>query len=194
MVSISSQAPRSSLTATTCGFDPSRLLNSVEWPGSTVFHYARQLVGHAGFTISDLDDLQQDLAVHALVHWHKFDSKRATERTFLDRILRQRKLAILRRRKSGFANLRDLSSVSDLCRDRRRNFPRDHIAAVDCQHDVGHFLAGMSSRDRELAMGLMHHSVTDLARLQGRHRQRLHEEIRRVRLRAEDDGLREYLS
>jgi hypothetical protein len=130
--------------------------------------------------------------MHALVQWAKFDGRRATARTFLDRILRQRQRVILRQRRSK----RGPSFVSlshDLSLDRRRNGPRDHAVDLDAQHDIALISSRLPAPHRDLASGLKEHKVAQLARIQGRYRQRLHEAIRQIRQRFHDADLQEYL-
>lgn len=174
--------------------EPARLLDSSVWPGSAIFHRARQLIGHAGLVTSDLDDLQQDLIVHALLKWPKFDPMRASARTFLDRILHQRQRAILRQRRLRARRTKPVPLKGDLSEDRRRHRQSSHVLAVDRQLDLSSVVDAMSLKERQVARGLMKHKVSKLAKLQKRHRQRLHETIRRIRQRLEDAELREYLS
>ncbi len=197
MVLVSSPSPTGRLPTVVGAcpdFDPARLVDEATWPGSTVLYFARQLIGRAGLTSSDLDDVRQDLAVHALVQWPKFDSSRSSARTFLDRILRQRQRAILRKRRSKRRRATNVLLTSEISHDKRRSRSRDHVATADCRHDIARTLAPMPLEERHLASGLARHSITQLARLQRRHRQRLHESLRRIRRRFEDAGLREYLS
>jgi DNA-directed RNA polymerase specialized sigma24 family protein len=174
-------------------FEPERLVDHSLWPGSAVFHRARQLVGTEGLNISDLADLQQDLAIHAWRQWPKFDPSRASPATFLDRILRQRQREILRQRRCVTRGPATQSLPGELSRDQRRHFHRDHVAAVDCQHDVRSVLVNLSPEERRLALGLMRHPITQLARKEGRHRQRLHESLGRIRKRLAGSALWEYL-
>jgi RNA polymerase sigma-70 factor (ECF subfamily) len=49
----------------------------------TVHHKARQLVGKAGYTKDDLDDIKQDLLVDLLERLQRFDSAKATYNMFV---------------------------------------------------------------------------------------------------------------
>lgn len=85
------------------------------------------------------------------------------------------------------------SLTGDPTTDCRKAPPRVQEEVFSFQHDLARVLAEMPLEERHLAEGLMRHTVTQLARLQRRHRQRLHEAIRRIRRRFEDAGLRHYL-
>ena len=130
--------------------------------------------------------------MHVLLRWPQFDARRASARTFLDRILRQRQREIVRQRNSKSRRAITVA-LRDVAEDYRKAPSRDHVVASDCRHDISRVLAGMSFEKRHLALGLTRHTVTQLARLQRRHRQRLHETIRLIRQRFLDADLQEYL-
>jgi RNA polymerase sigma factor (sigma-70 family) len=61
----------------------------------------RTLIGRYGFTISDREDLQQDLALHLIEQMSGHDPGRGKIATFADRILRNRVVGIVRHRCAG---------------------------------------------------------------------------------------------
>ncbi len=68
---------------------------------------ARQLVGQAGFTVADREDLEQELILDLLRRMPKYDSKRAKRNTFIARVVEHK-----------IANLIEAQTASD--RDYRR--------------------------------------------------------------------------
>lgn len=68
---------------------------------------SRQLVGRAGYTRSDLEDIRQDLILDLLERLPKFDPAKASLNTFVDRVVERKICNLLRYRSSQ-------------CRDYRR--------------------------------------------------------------------------
>lgn len=70
----------------------------------TVHHKARQLVGKAGYTQDEVDDIKQDLIVDLLERLPKFDPAKATYNTFVARVVERKISKLLRDRQ---AEMRD---------------------------------------------------------------------------------------
>jgi len=69
-----------------------------------VHHKARQLVGKAGYTQDDVDDIKQDLIVDLLERLPQFDPAKATYNTFVARLVERKISNLLRDRQ---AEMRD---------------------------------------------------------------------------------------
>lgn len=64
----------------------------------TVRNYARALVGQAGFTASDVDDIEQELRLELLTYLHRFDRSKGKRRTFINCLIKRKCADLLRRR------------------------------------------------------------------------------------------------
>ncbi|MBN2132231.1 MAG: sigma-70 family RNA polymerase sigma factor [Sedimentisphaerales bacterium] len=69
-----------------------------------VHHKARQIIGKAGYTQDDLDDIKQDLIMDLLERLPKFDPAKATYNTFVARVVERKICNLLRDRQ---AEMRD---------------------------------------------------------------------------------------
>ena len=88
-----------------------------EYTSKLIGHKARRLVGHFGFTRSDREDIEQDLVLHLLKQIPHFDSRRGSERTFIDRIVNRKVVSIVRGRLAARRDYRRLSSLNDVALD-----------------------------------------------------------------------------
>lgn len=85
---------------------------------SLVRHKARQLVGYAEITESDVPDIEQELLADLIAHMPKHDSSRGTTTTFAARIVKNRISKILRHRRSEMRDVyRESCSLDDLVED-----------------------------------------------------------------------------
>jgi RNA polymerase sigma-70 factor, ECF subfamily len=66
----------------------------------TVHHKARQLVGKAGYTKDDVDDIKQDLIVDLLERLPRFDPAKATYNTFVACVVERKISNMLRDRQA----------------------------------------------------------------------------------------------
>ena len=62
---------------------------------------ARQLVGKAGFTASDREDIEQELILDLLRRLPKYDPKRAQRNTFIARVVEHRVATLIAAQKAG---------------------------------------------------------------------------------------------
>ena len=144
---------------------------------------ARQLVGKAGYTPDDLEDIEQDLTRHLLASLPKFDPAKATLNTFADRVVGSRLCDLLRHRSAEMRNrgreafslneevetedgaLEIIETVSqdeiDL-RTGRCNRPAAERAHL--QMDLNAVVAGLSPELRQVADMLRTQSVAEVAR------------------------------
>ena len=67
---------------------------------------ARQLVGQAGFTASDRDDLEQELILDLLRRLPKYDPKRAQRNTFIARVVEHKVATLIEAQRAGIRDYR----------------------------------------------------------------------------------------
>jgi len=77
-----------------------------EYTMTLIRHKARQLVGKAGYTKDDVEDIEQDLIRDLLERLPKFDPARATLNTFADRVIGSRVCNLLRHRQTEMRDCR----------------------------------------------------------------------------------------
>ena len=63
---------------------------------NTVRHYARALVGHAGFTTSDQDDIEQELRLDIFLRLPKYDPAKSKRTTFITRVIEHKTADLIR--------------------------------------------------------------------------------------------------
>lgn len=61
-------------------------------------HKARQIIGKAGFQASDLEDIEQELAIDLHIRLPKYDPRRARKTTFMARIVEHKLSALITER------------------------------------------------------------------------------------------------
>jgi len=64
-----------------------------------IHHKSRQLVGTAGFTRDDIEDIQQDLTLDLLERLPRFDPAKAKYNTFVARVIERKISKLIRHRK-----------------------------------------------------------------------------------------------
>ena len=69
-----------------------------DYAETLIHHKARQLVGEAGFTADDIEDLEQELRLDLLTRLPKFDPKKATYNTFVARLVERKISNLIRHR------------------------------------------------------------------------------------------------
>ncbi len=75
---------------------------------------AKQVARRADFSVSDQDDIEQELALHLLTHIEKFDPERASLNTFITRVVDCGVSMLLRKRQSKKRMPGDEASVVSL--------------------------------------------------------------------------------
>jgi len=172
----------------------------------------KRLIGRHGFTASDRDDLEQDMALHLLECLRRQQQPIDAPEGFFRKVIADYAVTLVRRRKAEKRDHRRLSSLHDKVLDedgeyveRARVIPEDHTQSrlqtaprsrledVELVHDVAAVLAKLPPDLRDLCERLKHHSITEVARQLGVPRTTLHDAIRRLRQHFEEAGLRDYL-
>lgn len=176
-------------------------------------HKARQLVGSAGLTESDRDDLEQEMMLDLLRRLSKYDPDRARRSTFIARVVAHKVATIIEERTAGkrdwrlcTASLNDriepdgggsveLMEVYDLEEYLRRmgrlSCPSEE--RLDLSIDLGRAVASLPPELRTLCERLETETVTEISRDTGIPRGTLYERIKEIRRLFEDAGLRDYL-
>jgi RNA polymerase sigma-70 factor (ECF subfamily) len=172
----------------------------------------KRLIGRHGFTASDRDDLEQDMALHLLECLRRQQQPIDAPEGFFRKVIADYAVTLVRRRKAEKRDHRRLSSLHDKVLDedgeyveRARVIPEDHVQTrlhtasrsrldeVELVDDVAAVLAKLPPDLRDLCERLKHHSITEVARQLGVPRTTLHDAIRRLRQHFEEAGLRDYL-
>jgi RNA polymerase sigma-70 factor (ECF subfamily) len=184
-----------------------------QYAANVIRYKARQLVGKAGFTESDRDDLEQEMMLDVIARLPKFDPNKATQKTFVARIIERKISKLIRHRTSEMRDYRrEAFSFNDSIEDgdggsvdRGDLVSQESVdpsVAVNSRtgvdemaflHDMEAVLSGLPDHLRRLCEILKTGSVSDAAREMGVPRTTLNDHVRKLRSLFEDAGLRAYL-
>jgi RNA polymerase sigma-70 factor (ECF subfamily) len=174
---------------------------------------ARQLLGKAGFTWSDVEDLEQEMILELIQRFPKFDPAKAAHSTFAARIVEHKISKLFRHRRREMRDYRREScSLDDTIEDaegetiwRACTINQDEAAIrlgrrtrtreeeTQLRIDISLVLAKLPDDLREIAGQLLTKSVAEVARDLGIPRTTLYESVKRLRPFFEDTALRNYL-
>ncbi len=174
---------------------------------------ARKLIGHAGFSPADLEDLEQDLMLDLHRRLPQFDPARASRNTFMVRIVEHRVSTLIDEQKAQSRDYRlnggslnePVNTTEDDAPERlemldeedylRRTGAWTGPAEERCgmAFDLGRVLARLTLEQRDLCTRLMTDDVTEIAADQGVSRFRIHRDIRKLRAFFEAADLKKYL-
>ena len=152
-----------------------------------VHHKAWQLVGKAGYTQDDVDDIKQDLIVDLLERLPQFDPAKATCNTFAARLVDRRIANLLRDRQAQMRDYRrEVCSLNDgvkayenepvqrsstISQDehdiRTGKYQRPAEEREHLRMDVDGLLADLPEELRQAARLLQSHSIASAAREMG---------------------------
>jgi RNA polymerase sigma-70 factor (ECF subfamily) len=149
----------------------------------------KQLVGRAGFTRQDREDLEQELMLRLLQSLHRFDPDQGHQNVFVTTVIERAFAMIVRER---LAKKRDGGVVRSLDDEPVDSLPSDQ-EAFDLASDLADILARLPDDLRALAERLKSQSVSQAARDLGVPRTTLQRQVQRLRQIFEDAGLRIYL-
>ena len=174
---------------------------------------ARRLIGQAGFTASDRDDLEQELILDLLRRLPKYDPRRARRNTFIARVVEHRIATLIEARKAGIRDYRRCQcSLNDrfedengrsveraetldqedyLLRTGAQSRPSDELSALAL--DVATVLETLPPELRDLCRRLQAETVTEVSHDTGIPRSTLYGLIHKVRTVFEDAGLRDHV-
>ena len=174
---------------------------------------ARKLVGKAGFTASDREDIEQELMLDLLRRLPKYNPKRAQLNTFIARVVEHRLASLIEAQKAGIRDYRrcrcslnecfedadgrsvervDTFDQEDyLLRTGGQSRPSEELSALAI--DVAAVLETLPPELRELCRRLKAETVTEISRDTGVPRGTIYESIKKLREIFKDAGLRNYL-
>lgn len=184
-----------------------------EYAAELIRHKARQLVGKAGFTWSDVRDIEQEMILDLLSRFPKFDPDKAAHSTFAARIVEHKISKLFRYRRREMRDYRREScSLDDPIEDaegkpirracsfcqgkaafRLGKRARSREEEAQLRIDVSLVLEKLPDDLREVAEQLKTETVSDAARNLGIPRTTLYGNIKRIRSLFEDAELQDYL-
>ena len=174
---------------------------------------ARRLVGQAGFTASDREDIEQELILDLLRRLPKYNPKRAQLNTFIARVVEHRLASLIEAQKAGIRDYRRCRCSLNECFEdadgrsveREDTFDQeDYLLRTGAQSrpseelnrlaiDVAAVLETLPPELRELCRRLKAETVTEISRDTGVPRGTIYESIKKLREIFKDAGLRNYL-
>jgi len=162
---------------------------------------ARQLVGKAGITDADREDLEQELALHVLISTPRFDSSRAQFRTFIARVIDRKVASIIRGRKAakrgyGVAcqSLNEAIQDEDGYEVERLDLLEATAdeSADDLDVDLRNAIATLPPNLQKLYQRLKHGSPSEIARETGTARSTVYDQMKSIMRTFAKAGLKDY--
>ena len=182
-----------------------------EYAAELIHHKARQLVGTAGFTRDDVEDLEQEMRLDLLERLPKFDPSRATYNTFVSRLVERKISNLIRHRtqeirdyrcedgslhdlvESGDSGDEKVERIETVTQDeqdfRLGKHSRSAEERLDLRLDISLVLSKLPPELRKPAELLQSMSITAAARELGIARSTLYDRIARLRHIFVDAGL-----
>jgi len=178
-----------------------------------VFHCAQSLLGQAGITRSDIEDIEQELRLELLVYLPSFDPRKGKRATLVAKILGHKAAALLRHRLAGTrAVLSEQCSLSDEVQTPDGPVPLGDIITdsdgarrvgnktvsdqdrVSLKMDVAHVIAALPEELRGLCEEIKHKSLRQIARERGVDKNWVRRRVAKIRRHFRTFGLQEYLA
>ena len=174
---------------------------------------ARQLVGQAGFTASDREDIEQELILDLLRRLPKYDPKRAQRNTFIARVVEHRVATLIEAQKAGIRDYRRCRCSLNECFEDEDGRSVERVDTFDQEDyllrtggqsrsseelsalaiDVAAVLERLPRELRNLCWRLKTETVTEISRDTCVPRGTIYESIKKLREIFEDAGLKDYL-
>ena len=174
---------------------------------------ARQLVGKAGFTASDREDIEQELILDLLRRLPKYNPKRAQRNTFIARVVEHRLASLIEEQKAGIRDYRRCRCSLNECFEDADGRSVERVDTFDQEDyllrtggqsrpseelnrlaiDVAAVIEGLPHELRNLCRRLKAETVTEISRDTGVPRGTIYESIKKLREIFKDAGLRNYL-
>jgi RNA polymerase sigma-70 factor (ECF subfamily) len=184
-----------------------------EYAAKVIRHKARQLVGTAGYTESDRDDLEQEMMLDLLMRLPKFNPDKATQKTFVARIIERKISKLIRHRTCEMRDYRREACSLNGCLEAengmtielsetiaqeelgRRTGRRSRSAQEKWEfaQDMATTLSRLPEHLRRICDLLKTRTVSDAAREMGIPRTTINDHVKKLRDLFEDAGLRNYL-
>ncbi len=177
-----------------------------------VLQCAQSLVGQAGFTHSDVDDIGQELRLELLVHLSRFDPSKGSRASFVARILKHKAASLLRRHLAqtrapgvheysleeevwtagGPATLGEVVTQDDGARRAGRKMVSDQERAC-LKADLARVIAALPEELRALCEEMTTKSIAQIARERHVDENWVSRRVKEIRRRFSEFGLGEYL-
>ena len=146
----------------------------------------KSVIGKFGWPESDREDLIQELVLHVLQKWARYDRSKASPRRYITVLIRNRIHQLIRKQKlarSAFGNEGGkLHSGIDRDRRRRERTEAEEAALAELSQVFGDITAQMSPQDREFCQLLSEgRSVLEIAKITGCCRQQITARIEQIR-------------
>jgi RNA polymerase sigma-70 factor (ECF subfamily) len=176
-----------------------------------VRHYARALVGHAGFTASDQDDIEQELRLDILQRLPKYDPAKSKRATFITRVIEHKTADLIRHHRAesralnvevrslegevateeGIVWLGDLITREDM--DRRLRCDARTIDEAGLRLDLAEASARAPKDLQQLCEDLRTKSINEIADERKTTRFAVYRRLCRLRAWLEKRAIQEYL-
>ena len=178
-----------------------------------VFHCAWSLLGQAGITRADIEDIEQELRTELLVYLPRFDPRKGKRATLVARILEHKAASLLRHRLAGTRTvngeqrslsdevqtpdgpvpLGDIITDADCARRLGRETVSDHDRA-SLKMDLASVIATLPEELRGLCEEMKWKSISQIARERGVDKNWVRRRVAKIRKHFSDFGLQEYLA
>lgn len=168
-----------------------------------IYHEARRLLGQAGITRSEIDDIAQDLTIHLILGMLLFDPELSSVPTFAKVILERAAAKSLRHRQAAKRDYRRTFSLDELLerwsgdgrstRDLRESVGPDTNINQQLRMDLITEISKLSPPLKDLAERLRTQSIGEIAKETGIPRTTLSSRKKRILDRFKQAGLDEYL-
>lgn len=182
-----------------------------DYAENLIHHKARQLVGTAGFTRDDVEDLEQEMRLDLLQRLPNFDPSKATYNTFVSRLIERKISNLIRHRTQELRDHRcedgsihdpipsshggdtEVERIETVTQDEQDFRLGKHTRSAeerrDLKLDISLALEKLPADLRELAEILQAMSITEAACELGIPRSTLYERIAKLRRALEAMGL-----
>jgi RNA polymerase sigma-70 factor (ECF subfamily) len=172
----------------------------------------KQLIGRAGFTKQDHEDLEQDLLLRVLQAMRQFDPENSHLNVFITTVVERAVANFLRDKKAMKRDHRRISSLNvmiDIADEgptelaqtisqreydaRRDRYPRSDEELAQLIQDLAEVITKLPDDLRDLAERLKTKNFSEIARDMNIPRTTLNGLVRKLRQQFEDAGLKDYL-
>jgi RNA polymerase sigma-70 factor (ECF subfamily) len=168
--------------------------------------HARRIVRSARLPGHEVEDLQQELHLHAWVQAGKFDPERGAWTTYTKTVIERKAASLLHQARAECrSRLREAFSIDDTdpgsnwsnlervdAKRAKDAVPRRASTIEDLGIDVRRVVARLGRKDRVLAHALMVERVAEVAARTGIPRSTLYGRIGRIRREFEEAGVADY--
>ncbi|MBI5787824.1 MAG: RNA polymerase subunit sigma-24 [Candidatus Schekmanbacteria bacterium] len=173
---------------------------------------AKQLVGKAGFTKDDREDLEQELLFDLICRLPKFNPERAGRKTFITRLVNNKIFVISESKTSAKRDYRlCVASLNDYVEEKddgsmelgeiigqdkyfliTGKCSRPPVELGDLSVEIKRIIAGLPPPFRRLCEQLQVETITEISQNTGISRASIYEDIKELRQLFENIGLKNY--